>query len=189
MRFLVCLLLLAGCEAPHEIVRVCFDYPGRDSYCGTGFFVEPDKLVTELHLLEHADNPELEVVAPGINETTKDLRLIPGTEILVALFSHNIIDGEPSASICPDVIPDAATSAVGVLGRWWDAQSVEGELFKHTDEWLWSSHSVPQGYSGGPLIDMDRDCYLGTINGRGNTVGFTRSSNLTTVRDQIYAIE
>ena len=185
MKNFVILLLLAftiGCEQYPNTFKACVNYlePG-DQYCGTGFFIDFDTVVTAAHIIDESEDNILTAVGPGENETFYDFdRIDNEVDVIVAKGQHDI-----TTDICP-ICPDVKTnSEVIILGNPTRFKSPEirtgilratSSLKKH----LYIEGEAPEGFSGGPIIETERNCVIGSVIGQWlQKDGWTKAANLT----------
>ena len=187
---LLSLFFAAGCEEAPAIVQVCSDYSVTNGVCGTGFFVDTKTLVTTKHVVDDGDGTLTVVVPYGENASPYKMEVYG--EILVAYFSEEVGPSEQIKPICNDVVLENDVDIIGVLDAYDGPEAYSGEVYSRTqqpfgpddliDNWLLADVSVQFGFSGGPVYDRDRGCFVGVVWGYSPHQGFTVASDLTLVK-------
>lgn len=178
---LIAALLLGACEEYRGIPRVCVNYFKHDQYCGTGFFIAPDTLITADHIVDKARDGVLTIVGPGVNEKIKKFtRRLSGADVTIAHSDHDITYN--IGRVCHEVISGANVEMRGDGTRYTSQRITEGTLATASHHNLFIEGTVSAGYSGGPVVDMDQACIIGSI--IGTLDEFTVAANLVELLEE-----
>ena len=178
--FLILGIALLGCENYENIVIVCSNYPALDSKCATGFFVSKRDVLTAEHVRSYFSEDVLTIPGPGINKRTLNYRQIGELDVLWIRFKESLTDDEPF-EICPNLQIGTKVEAIGLLD-WRDGpQIIEGVLLEEKNGLLYMSNQVRRRFSGGPIIDVERDCVIGVIHSYLEDENITIGTDITKI--------
>lgn len=153
------LVIIIGCTEPVNVMQVCTKKESGNA-CATGFFIAGDSLVTAGHMMDESKNGELHLIERGINTKTKNLKYLEGKDIALAVFSDEV--SEHLCPICDTVEAGANVALLGVL----DGENILEEFSKIEfieNDIIFMDIQLPHGFSGGPVVDLDKNCVVGVI--------------------------
>lgn len=159
-------LLTSGCAETGGVVKVCVNYLEPEAYCGTGTFVGPDTMLMSHHVAERAEGGVVEVVMPGFNELSSSWERLPDRDLVIVRFDSDVTDDY--AVICDKPKLGNGVEIAAVIS--WNGSGYEtktGHITKYDRYTIYAEGTAPQGYSGGPMVDIekDRDCLIGIVKG------------------------
>jgi len=160
---LLVVLVLVACEDYPNVTKVCVNYLNRDAHCGTGFFIDGDRLITARHITDQARNNVLTLVGPGPNETTYKFEYFNDLDVVEAELDGDI--AESYFDICDSIIVGAPVDMVARRGRFRDVEVIKGTVLFYTPDYIILQNAVEPGFSGGPIVDFERRCVIGSIIG------------------------
>lgn len=168
-----------ACDGYVNVAKVCVKYRTIDQYCGSGFFIAPDVLVTAKHITDKTKDNILWAIRNGTDETSSDWNFDLGYDTNVVTFDSDLT--EDLCPVCPNVVIGAEVDMVGVIGAGeGDRVEKEGVIVSIQDGWLVIEGEAKHGMSGGPVVDIERGCVVGVISGlSSSSPGFTVASVIT----------
>lgn len=157
-----CTLFTLGCaDLFGNVVKVCARTDWPDAFCGTGFFIDDDTVVTAGHVLDMSSNGEIMVLEGVAREYSEDfdydMTLDTGCVALSEKYSNDPL------RLCE--IHEDLTEVV-IFGIVDDEQKEYlATIHHHTEIRVYLDTDIVVGVSGGPIIDVERDCVIGAVSG------------------------
>lgn len=169
-------VLLAGCE-PSNVTRLCRDHLSQDQYCVTAFFVERDTLVTVHHVMDDDDDSRYRLATKGSWDTVVPVDTAQERDLAWFAADDNLVLGRDVVPVCShEPLVGDEVAILGVRTRSGEIEKMAGEVVEVGERWVQIDVLAPLGFSGAPVVDVDRGCAIGAVCGQKN--GGTQAGRL-----------
>ena len=175
VKMVLLVFLCTACEPEADnVVRVCANWGTTDLYCGTGFFVAPDVLVTAMHIINRAHDGKITAIVKGRNPSSRNIRDL-GEDRAVVTFGKELADD--ICPVCTSIYINVDATAIKAE-RQFETTEKYGTIEVIEDGFLKTDIEIKLGFSGGPLIDEVHNCVAGVVIGIGLNDTFARAAIL-----------
>jgi len=171
-------IIMSACADYPDVIKVCVNRREDNEACATGFFVAPDTVVTARHVLDKSCDDVLTLIGPGIDETVSYFRYKPPNDYVEGVSPHDITGN--IMPVCNKLVIGAEVVALGNPTRWREPKELHGELIRVVPETnkLFLSLLTEPGFSGGPVIDVEQGCVIGSVIGHIESAGQSTAVDL-----------
>lgn len=153
-------LCLGACQLRFEpVMMLCAESEDKKELCATGFFVNETDMATAAHLLHQNKSGEIKIKGEGIDKVTANIyRGYEDRDILIIRIPEAKV--EDHFVLCEDV-KQAPVLHGGRRNAYEFPEWVGARLLGSRGITFRTDMQVPHGFSGGPVLDVDRGCVVG----------------------------
>lgn len=158
-------------------VQVCVKQHDSSNSCGSGFFISRHTMVTAAHVIKQSVDGPITIRGVFADRRSEQYDTIPGIDVAFIHFPNKA--SEHPYLICDDVELGSDVVAYGVVKL---KKGVEKRKLTVDSTRMGTIYMIGEarnGFSGGPVVDVDRGCVIGLVSSRSPNSKFIKAVNLT----------
>lgn len=158
-------------------VQVCVKQHNSFNYCGSGFFISETTMVTAAHIVEQSVDGLITVRGAFFDRQSKQFGTIPQFDVAFIHFLNKV--SEYPYPICNSVKLGSDVVAYGIVKLKKGVEKRKLVVDSVSMSTICMIGEVQRGFSGGPVVDVDRSCVIGLVSSRSSNSKFIKAVNLT----------
>lgn len=165
-RLFLIILFTIACQARinsmTDIINVCVESQ-NGNYCGTGWFISPTEVITAGHILALSVDSVVRIIDGNHVHKTKQYRHQWDLSSDVGIVHASLPLTKHFFELCHGI---EVGKAVQVVRRYrYKTSVIDATVIAIKSSRIYLDRSLPEGWSGSPIIDRDGVCIAGHIVG------------------------